>query len=161
MHKSDNNQAIAAPDNINRRYTAKLNEAGTANNASGLPQRNNDSTHGDAPPAIKDTESQRIIKEDNLKIYFNATFKGMGNGNINHFNTLISELKNTRAVKEFGQIALLIYKSGKMNDRKPKTFREWYRIFRNCIGCEYVKSYEANKLSNPTEELKNLFNYLQ
>ncbi|OAV68878.1 hypothetical protein Barb6_02041 [Bacteroidales bacterium Barb6] len=85
----------------------------------------------------------------------------MGNGNINYFNTLISELKNTRATKEFGQIALLIFKSGKMNNRKPKTFREWYRIFCNCVGCKYVKSYEANKLSNPTEELKNLFNYLQ
>ncbi|OAV68877.1 hypothetical protein Barb6_02040 [Bacteroidales bacterium Barb6] len=75
MHKSDNNQAIAAPDNIDRRYTAKLNEAGTANNASGLPQRNNDSTQGDVSPAIKGTEFQLIIKEDDLKIYFNANLR--------------------------------------------------------------------------------------
>jgi hypothetical protein len=103
---------------------------------------------------------QRTINVEELKGYFKSTFKGIGNGNIDYFSWLIGHLKIDRNGKEFAQIALMIYDSGKMNNTKPSTFKEWYRIFCDCVGCEY-KSYDKNKLRNPREDIKNLFNYLQ
>jgi hypothetical protein len=118
---------------------------------------------GENPPLDTKKEDtvkpQRTINVEKLKGYFKSTFKGMGNGNIDYFSWLIGHLKINRNEKEFAQIALMIYDSGKMNNTKPCTFREWYRIFCDCVGCEY-KSYDKNKLRNPREDIKNVFNYL-
>ena len=46
-----------------------------------------------------------------------------------------------------------------MNDRKPKTFADWHKIFCNAIGIERVE-YKPNKLKNPDETLRKLFGYL-
>lgn len=104
-------------------------------------------------------KSQRVVNSDKLKDYFVSTFKGMGNGTINHFNTMIDELKTDRIAKEFAQIALMIYDSGKLNDRKPKAFAKWYELFCECIGCE-KKTYKPKDLKPLPENLKKLFNYL-
>ncbi|KAA6318276.1 hypothetical protein EZS27_031696 [termite gut metagenome] len=104
-------------------------------------------------------EPQRVINTDELGSYFKNSFKGGGYGSINHFNTLIKELRTNRTAKEFAQIALLAYEGGKMNSRRPVDFTEWHKIFCACVGCEYVE-YKPNKLRNPRKSIKELFNYL-
>jgi len=103
---------------------------------------------------------QRAIDSERLGSYFNANFKGMGNGSINHFDWLVRGLEIDRVAKDFGRIALMCYDSGKMNNNRPKTFLEWYKIFCECVGCE-MKSYDRNKLTDPSDTLKIQFNYLQ
>ena len=106
------------------------------------------------------TNKKIDLNEKEFKSYFKAQFKGMGNGNINHYSTLISEIGNTDFhKKEHGQIALMIYESGFLNDRKPKTFTKWYDIFCDFVGIER-RAYEKNKLTNPPERIKKLFSYL-
>ena len=103
-------------------------------------------------------EGQRIVQSEKLNPYFIATFKGMG-GATNYFDIMIKELQTNRSVKEFAQIAWMIYDGGKMNQRKPKTFAKWYRVFCECVGVEYSE-YKPNKLKKTGENLKKLFNYL-
>ncbi len=108
----------------------------------------------------KNVKPQRIINAEELRKYFRPQFKGMGNGNLNQFDTLISELETERIGKEFAQIALMIYVSSKLNDRKPKNFKAWYTIFCNCIGCEQ-KKFHPKDLRKPTESLSRLFSFLK
>jgi len=110
---------------------------------------------------ISDTGNpQRKIDIEKLKPYFKAAFKGAGNGSpINRFEWLVAHLQVERTAKAFAQIALMIYDSNVLNKEKPATFRGWYSIFCECVGCE-MKSYNRCKLMNPPEHLKDLFNYL-
>jgi hypothetical protein len=103
---------------------------------------------------------QRTINVEKLKDYFCAKFKGMGNGNINHFDVMIEELKTDRTAKEFAQIAYMIYQSDQMNARKPSTFAGWYRVFCENTGIKQSKGYKPNNLKNPSDAIKKLFNYL-
>lgn len=109
--------------------------------------------------STKTIHKERTIDAEKLQSYFLPAFKGMGNGTINHFDSMIEELKTNRSAKEFARIALIIYESDKVNRRKPKTFAEWHKIFCECIGCEQIK-YDPNKLRNPRDNLKKLFAYL-
>ncbi len=72
---------------------------------------------------------------------------------------MIDELKANRTAKEFAQIALMIYKSNKMSDRKPNTFASWYNVFCECVRCE-KKTYKPSQLTPFPENLTRLFNYL-
>ena len=111
------------------------------------------------PNGVNETDIKpRVINSDELKSYFKPTFKGMGNGNINYFDVLIEELKNNRSNKEFAQIACIIHKSDKTNDRKPKQFSKWYKIFCECVGCD-VKKYCPKDLK-PSNNIQKLFNYI-
>lgn len=107
-----------------------------------------------------DVKQKRTIDAESLKIYFISSFKGIGNGSINNFDTLIDELKTDRPGIEFAKIALMIFDSNKLNARKPNTFSKWYRIFCECIGVIPVKGYKPNKLKNQSEKLKKLFSYI-
>jgi hypothetical protein len=107
----------------------------------------------------KDDKLNRTIDVKELEVYFTAQFKGMG-GNLNYFDTMINELKTDRTAKEFAQIAYMIYQSRHMNSRKPATFSAWYKIFCKSIGIIQSKDYRPNKLKNPSEALRKLFNYL-
>ena len=102
---------------------------------------------------------QRQIDVKELSKYFKPTFKGMGNGSINYLDIMIDELKTERTAKEFAQIALMIFNSQHLNDRKPPTFENWYKIFCSCIGCE-KKTYQPKDLRSPKDSLIKLFNYL-
>ena len=112
-------------------------------------------------PQPEQSQLQKKTIESNrtLEDYFIASFKGMGNGNIDYFNTLVDELEGNFTAKEFAQIALMIYNSKKLNNRKPKTFKEWYKLFCMGVGCEQ-KTYTPNKLQHPKERITRLFNYL-
>jgi hypothetical protein len=105
------------------------------------------------------SKQQRTINVEGLKDYFIASFKGMGN-NINHFDSMIDELKTDRTAKEFAEIAHMIYRSKQMNDRRPNTFAEWYRIFCKNIDVKPSNGYKPNNLGNPRETLRKLFTYL-
>ena len=104
-------------------------------------------------------KSQRIIDSERLKDYFNSTFKGMGNGNIDYFNTFIDELKRDRTAKTFAQIALMCHNGNQMSNRRPKTWQEWYSIFCECVQCE-KKTYKPKDLKPIPENIEKLFNYL-
>lgn len=105
-------------------------------------------------------EETTTIDSERLKQYFRSSFKGMGKNNFDYYSSMIDELKKGRSTKEYAQIALIIYESDKLNDRKPATFLAWYRIFCNCIGCTYSKNYKPSKLKNIPQNLYNLFSYL-
>jgi len=112
------------------------------------------------PDEDKTDKTRRQVNEEGLRPYFASTFKGMGNGNINHFTTLVEELKTDRTAKEFAQIAYMIYQSKQMNDRRPSTFAGWYKIFCENIEIKQSRGYKPNSLKNPSEAIKKLFNYL-
>lgn len=109
--------------------------------------------------ADKPAPPVRTINTEKLKDYFTGSFKGMGNGTVNNFDTMVEELKTDRTAKEFAYIAYMIWKSGKLNGRKPGTFSKWYKLFCDCTGCE-KKAYKPNNLKNIPGNLAKLFNYL-
>jgi len=110
------------------------------------------------------SENQKAAEPqyDKLKQYFIPAFKGMGMGNgvVNYFDNMIAELKTERNAKEIAEIAYMAYNGNKLNQRKPDTFRTWHKLFCECLVLKYVK-YDPNKLKNPNDKLKGLFNYLQ
>ncbi len=80
--------------------------------------------------------STHTINKDELSTYFKAPFRGMG-GNPNYFDMLTAELEKPYSDAELCQIAVLIYQSHVLNNRRPNTFKEWYRQFCNLVGCQY------------------------
>ena len=114
----------------------------------------------DNPPPQK---KGRILKEDSLKEYFTLTFKGGGNSStkINYFTEyLLPDLEIDRNDKDFARIAYLIYDSGKLiKTMRPKTFKQWYSIFCDLVGCKYNANYKPSNL-NIGDEFKKSFNYL-
>jgi hypothetical protein len=112
-------------------------------------------------PNNQNTEKpQRTIDAEKLNPYFKSTFKGTGNSNINYFEWLIGHLKTERTPKAFAQIALMIYESKTaLNNTKPNTFKGWYSVFCECVGCEQ-KTYKKNQLKDPPEQITKTFNYL-
>ncbi|MDR2234141.1 MAG: hypothetical protein LBE56_13595 [Tannerella sp.] len=106
--------------------------------------------------------SERVINTDKLSEYFTVAFKGRGQY-VDHFSSMIEDLKTKRTSKEYAQIALMIFESkGKITTaRIPDNFAEWLRIFCKCIDCEYVKYDNKKKLRKTTSQsLKSLFGYL-
>jgi hypothetical protein len=74
---------------------------------------------------------------------------------------LIENLKADRIPKEFAQIAVMCYHSGKMSRERPTTFKRWYEIFCECVGCEQKKYDNTKRLINDTsDDLKAIFNFL-
>jgi hypothetical protein len=125
------------------RYKRQLGKLRSVAEETGVPQRG----------------QKRTINAEKLKPYFKSQFKGMGNGNIDHFQTLIEELQNDRNKTGWAIIALMIYNSGRLSDRKPAKFIEWYRIFADAISVEMLGQPKPERLK-PTEAIKKVFYYL-
>jgi hypothetical protein len=104
-------------------------------------------------------QQSRIMDTHKLSKYFSDEFNGKGATGINRFGLLIGELKVDRTGREFAQIAFMCYDGKYMNSQRPNTFKEWYRIFCECVGCE-MKKYNKSKVSNPNDKLKFQFHYL-
>lgn len=119
----------------------------------------------DNPSPHKDEsiKKERVLDEDNLKGYFTLTFKGGGNSTtkIDYFTEfLLPDLRIDRNDKDFARIAYLIYESGKLIKAiRPKTFKQWYRLFCNLVGCNYNANYKPSNLKI-SDEFKKNFNYL-
>ena len=109
-----------------------------------------------------ESEEKRQIPSEFAE-YFSAPFKGIGPGNIDNYSRLVSSLTDAarkRSVIEYAKIALLIYNSNMMIQRKkPNTFSEWYQYFCKIVGCEYNPLYKPSKLKI-TDNLKLEFNYM-
>ena len=105
---------------------------------------------------------ERNINIEELKPFFIHTFKGAGNGNDSHFDTLIEELKAERTGKQVAQIAFLIYGSAQMSKaRKPNSFAKWHKIFCKSTDYDYVE-YKPNALKKDfPQKLRTLFYYLE
>lgn len=94
--------------------------------------------------------------------YFNAPFKGIGQGNINYYTRLeecLTDATKKRTVIEYAKIALLIYNSKKMSSKRPHKFIEWYQFFCKIVGCEFNKDYKPSKLK-ATEGIEKEFFFL-
>lgn len=113
------------------------------------------------PPKTEGEERRQIPKE--FADYFNAPFKGIGPNTIDYYSKLVSSLTDAareRKGYEYAKIALLIYRSSKLLQRKkPNTFREWYKYFCKAVGCEYNKDYKPSNLPI-SKRLKDEFYYL-
>ena len=112
-------------------------------------------------PNPENEEKRQIPSE--FADYFTAPFKGIGPGNIDNYAKLVSSLTDAarkRSVIEYAKIALLIYNSSKILQRKkPNTFSEWYQYFCKIVGCKYSKNYSPHKLPI-NQKLKEEFLYL-
>ncbi len=94
--------------------------------------------------------------------YFNAPFKGVGQGNINYYERLEDSLTDKaikRSVLEYAKIAYLIYNSDKMSRLKPNSFIDWYKYFCQIVGCEFNSEYKPSKLKD-TKKLEKEFYFL-
>lgn len=95
-------------------------------------------------------------KEKEFSKYFIRSFKE----GYNRYNDLKDDLREMKVAKEFGQVALMIYESKVINRTlRPSTFKEWYTIFCDCVGCEQ-KKYDKNKLRDPGSQIMSKFYYL-
>ncbi|MEI6754991.1 MAG: hypothetical protein WCK78_17730 [Paludibacter sp.] len=99
------------------------------------------------------------IDVDTLSLYFKSTFLGIGEYNLNHFETLMSDIETLRKPVEFAEVALMIHESKFVNNRMPVHFSDWYPIFCNCVGCEQ-KKYQPKDLRPARESIQKLFSYL-
>lgn len=106
--------------------------------------------------------SERNINVTELSHYFNLSFRGGGNGNIDYFtNNLLPDLKQKRSDKDFAKIALMIYESGKlMIAMRPSSFKAWYRRFCELVGCGFHDDYKPSIL-RADDSFKGIFYYLQ
>ena len=109
--------------------------------------------------SVNSIATEREINAFELEKYFNASFRGIGEYNINHFEKMIEDLKQSRTAKEFAEIALLIHESKHMNSRRPPHFSKWHLIFCECVGCEHVK-YDPKDLRPIRKNVQSLFSYL-
>lgn len=106
-------------------------------------------------------KNHKISDLEGLSRYFKPQFKGMGNNAINYFKMFTEHLKEERTAKAYAQIALMCYNGEQMNSLKPKTFKKWYEVFCEMVGCAHKTYDNMVKLDNSTpNELRNLFSYL-
>ena len=117
------------------------------------------------PTVLPTAESKELkpmapIDEEKLKLYFKASFKGMGQ-NINHFPDLVRELEHIRrgSATDVGRAASLIYDSPHMT-RRPQTFARWMRAFFEILDVPVPKDMSQNKYE-PTKEIKDRLYFLQ
>ncbi len=110
--------------------------------------------------SIADYKEPNPIDEEKLKLYFKASFKGMGQ-NINHFPDLIRELEHIRkgSATDVGRAAYMIYNSSHMT-KKPQTFAKWMRAFFEILDVPLPKDMSQNKYE-PTKEIKDRLYFLQ
>ena len=106
-----------------------------------------------------EVSTNQVINESKLEEYFNASFRGFGENNINYFKKMVEDLELNRTPREFAQIALLIYESKQMNSRRPPHFSKWHLIFCECVGCKHVK-YDPKDLRPIRKNVQSLFSYL-
>lgn len=92
-------------------------------------------------------QETRTIDEERFKKYFKSCYKGIGKGHndINHFANLIGVLQEPHTNSEFARLANMIYSSNIITN-KPKTFKSWYNIFCECVGCEQLKEVKPSRL---------------
>lgn len=144
-----------------KRYEARRREYGIIEDENTpLPDNAMSKSEPNTPKKETDNHKQPIKEpqHDKLKDYFLPTFNGMGSC-VDCFASMVDDLKMPRTGKEIAQVALMIYESRKLNNRKPNTFSKWYGLFCDRFGFE-KKTYKPNDLKPIPENLKKLFSYL-
>ena len=106
-------------------------------------------------------ETAQTINEEELKKYFQFTFF---QNTPEAFNTLLEDIKQASNSKDdklrLITIALAIYEGGMMMPtKKSNTFREWYRVFCEIVGCE-ISSYKPKDVSKNGKNYLDKFPYL-
>ncbi|MDR2083717.1 MAG: hypothetical protein LBP67_01815 [Bacteroidales bacterium] len=137
-----------------------LNNERNLNNNTELQQ--NTSIHESIqPPQNEIQEGIRQFtdeQKDLLKSYFDPTFKGMGRS-FNYFDeNLLIDLRKKRIGREYAEVALLIFDSGKFIKKRKETFTSWYKMFCSLMGIKET-TYKKSQL-NPNDELRREFYYL-
>ncbi len=105
----------------------------------------------------KNKETSKDIEE--LASYFKANFRGFGGGQ-DHFSDMVKDVLNLSTKKEIGMVAYLIYKSDKLNIRRPKTFSLWIRTFFKLLGKTPPQDTHLNKYK-PNEIISGIFAYIK
>ena len=108
------------------------------------------------------TKQLESIDEEGLKEYFTSNFKG---GNLNRHDSfsldLMPLLKKKRTAKDYAKIALIIYNSTALSgQKKPNTFKDWYRAFAKLMGVDLKNCYKPSKLSDASN-LEKEFSFLK
>lgn len=110
----------------------------------------------------KDKKREREINKDLLFQYLVKNFsmcKAEISSGTTKFDFLVEDLRKNFNKQEIGQIALMIYDSGIMNENlKPSDFKNWRNTFCDIVGSDPI-SYDKNKL-NPNSKIKKIFHYL-
>ena len=162
---------IERPWNKNRPDAIKIEAARTECAENGTTETEGRTTETEDGHSLQTSGKDGGSETDSIKRqippefaeYFNASFKGIGPNNIDDYKKLVSSLTDVareRSAYEYAKIALLIYKSNKMLQRKrPNTFREWYQYFCTIVGCECSSWYKPSNLPI-TKALKEEFYYL-
>lgn len=92
--------------------------------------------------------------------YFKGPFRGFG-GNTDHLSQLKSELKNMNySDTDICRIAVLIYNSHVLNQRRPHTFKDWYSIFTQSLNLPCSNPNRQPRHFQPTDDLRSKFYYI-
>ena len=66
---------------------------------------------------------------------------------INRRNEIMKIHMRMCCFERLSLIHILIYESGKLiKAMRPKTFKQWYRLFCNLVGCKYNANYKPSNL---------------
>ena len=112
--------------------------------------------NNDNPPP--DTPETPDTITTNIAEYFKGPFRGFGGGT-DYFSMLKKELENDYSDTDICRIAVLIYKSHVLNNRRPHTFKEWYKIFTQAFQLAYFPKRQPRHFL-PSAEIKAKFPYI-
>ena len=90
-------------------------------------------------------ERDRSIKLEEFAEYFTSRFRTQQRQQYQHVIDLLKEegLDN----KDYARYAYILYNSEELvPERRPKFFKEWYKICCELLGWTYVSSYEKDKV---------------
>jgi len=95
-----------------------------------------------------------------IDTYFKGPFRGFG-GNTDYLSQLKIELKNPNySDTDICRIAVLIYQSNVLNNRRPHTFKEWYSLFTQSFNLSCDNPNREPRHFQPTDDLRSTFYYI-
>lgn len=97
----------------------------------------------------------REVNKEKLAKYFKAQYRGMG-GHTDRYSKLVEELQQDFSDADFCRIAVMLYESDVLNSSRPNTFKQWYKIFCEAVGCPYDEKREPRHYK-PDEAMKIRF----
>ena len=95
---------------------------------------------------------------EELGEYFRGPYRGFG-GNRDYFTEIIDDTMKLSTAKEVGMVAHLLFHGNMLNNKKPRTFSKWIRIFFRLLGKTPPTDTHKNKYK-PDEGIRRSFAYL-
>lgn len=111
-----------------------------------------------AAPDKPATENDPVPDLEKLGQYFRGPYRGFG-GNRDYFTEIIDDTMKLSTAKEVGMVAHLLFHGNMLNNKKPRTFSKWIRIFFKLLGKTPPTDTHKNKYK-PDEGIRRTFAYL-